>query len=76
MLDDVAQRSLITYGVGSSQNTWSARHQSEPHCVGTRTRVLTRLNDYVQNSIAKIPLLFGIDTIHAATFVIAVNLSP
>jgi beta-glucosidase len=76
VLDGPALSAFLRYGIGSAHGTWSASRDSEPHEIISWVGVLNRLHDYVQNTTTRIPLLFGISSVHGAGFVEHADLFP
>jgi beta-glucosidase len=69
---DYATLAIGTYKVGSLQNSYSG----VAHSRQVWARIQSQLNEYAQNSPAKIPLIYGLDSIHGVTYVANSTLFP
>jgi beta-glucosidase len=72
VLDDYAVKGIVVSKVGSILNTYGGL----PHSPQTWQAVQQTLDSYAKQTPHKIPLLYGIDSIHGANFVIGATLFP
>jgi beta-glucosidase len=70
--EDLAARALNVYKVGSVLNTWNL----QSHDRHTWARIIATLADYTSKNPSGIPLLYGLDSIHGATFLNNATLFP
>ena len=70
--DSMLQKGIVDYKIGSVLNTWdNVAHSKEDWCA-----LVKKLQSFTQKTRLKIPLIYGVDAIHGATYTNKSTLFP
>ncbi len=70
--DSMLQKGIVDYKIGSVLNTWdNVAHSKEDWCA-----LVKKLQSFTKKTRLKIPLIYGVDAIHGATYTEKATLFP